>query len=405
MNETLAREWLFSTQLYGMKLGLENMQRLCEALGHPERRLEFVHVAGTNGKGSTCAFIEAVARANGLRTGMFTSPHLVDVRERFQLDRRPVCGEEFAFHTARVRAAVAAWEPHPTFFELCTAIALLTFAAHDVDVAVWETGMGGRLDATNVVMPKCAVLTPIDLDHKRWLGDTPAAVAAEKAGILKPGVPAVSARQLPEVEAVLTGRAAQLGALLQIVGPLEGIDVGVPLDLLRRMNAGVAMAACEVAGISKDRVAGVKAITATTWPGRWHEIGGFLVDGAHNPHAMNALADEWRRRYPGAAVPVVFGAVKDKDIDGVLCALVGIVSEFHFVRVSSSRTAEPEELVRTAARILPGVPTRCHRGIAAAMEAARSGTLPGAAAPPLIAGSLFLAGEALRELGWSPDGP
>ena len=216
-----ALEWLYGTQLFGVKLGLEGMRRLAGALGVAlggEAAPRFIHVAGTNGKGSTCALLESVCRAAGRRTGLYTSPHLVSLRERFRLDGALISEAELCEGLHRIRELVSEWKPHPTFFEIVTALGLEWFQRKGAEWVVLETGMGGRLDATNVVTPVVSVLTPVGLDHQQYLGTGLAQIAAEKAGILKAAMPAVSAPQSPEVLEVFQRVAMEKGASLRLVG-------------------------------------------------------------------------------------------------------------------------------------------------------------------------------------------
>jgi len=199
---SVAIDWLFATQNRGVKLGLDNVRRLLANLGNPQDDLRFVHVAGTNGKGSVCAMIDSICRAGGIRTGLFTSPHLVRFNERIQINGRPIEDADVVQGIQRIRAQIDE-DCHPTFFETTTAIAFDYFRSHGVDLVVLETGLGGRLDATNVVHPLVSVLTSIDMDHQKWLGNTLGEIAAEKAGIIKPGVPVVSGPQFGEVRTVL----------------------------------------------------------------------------------------------------------------------------------------------------------------------------------------------------------
>ena len=197
MNYSEALEWLYSTQFFGIKLGLENPKRLLrEYLAYPPRRTKVIHVAGTNGKGSTCAFIESVARATGTRTGLFSSPHLVRYNERIRVSGVEIDDDEIASHLTALRELVAEWESHPTFFELSLALALKHFSERGCELVILETGMGGRLDATTAVPADVAVLTPISLDHQQWLGETIAEIAAEKAAIIVPRKKVFSSPQL-----------------------------------------------------------------------------------------------------------------------------------------------------------------------------------------------------------------
>ena len=190
-----ALTWLYGTQRFGIKLGLENIQRLLHALDVPAQEQRIIHVAGTNGKGSVCAMIDAICRAQGYRTGLFTSPHLVTYRERIRVDGEMITEEKVAEGLATIRRLISDWEPHPTFFEITTALALIHFKQCDCDVIALETGLGGRLDATNSVQPVVSVVTPIGYDHQSWLGSTLEEIAGEKAGIIKAHIPVVSAEQ------------------------------------------------------------------------------------------------------------------------------------------------------------------------------------------------------------------
>src|SRR3954464_8897433 len=211
-----AIQFLYGLRWFGAKFGLENTFKLAELAGNPQKRLRFIHVAGTNGKGSTCAMLESIYRTAGLRVGLFTSPHLVSFGERIQVNRQPISEPDVARLVAEVQRLLAqGWpatsagtphssaEPHPTFFEVVTVIALQYFAEQKCDLVIWETGLGGRLDATNIVTPLASVITNIQFDHEKWLGHTLRAIAAEKAGIIKPNVPIVTAAAAGDAFAVI----------------------------------------------------------------------------------------------------------------------------------------------------------------------------------------------------------
>ena len=200
-----AIDFLYGLQLFGANFGLENTRQLATLMGDPQAKLRFIHVAGTNGKGSTCALLESVYRAAGQRTGLFTSPHLVSFRERIQVNRRLIPEAEVVRYVRELQPLLRRLpaDQHPTFFEVITVLALRHFAAEQCDLVIWETGLGGRLDATNIVMPLASVITNIALDHQQWLGDTLEQIAAEKAGIIKPGIPVVTAENQPEALAVI----------------------------------------------------------------------------------------------------------------------------------------------------------------------------------------------------------
>ncbi|MBL9133371.1 MAG: hypothetical protein JNG86_19325, partial [Verrucomicrobiaceae bacterium] len=211
---TPALDWLYGTQLFGIKLGLESVRRLLDELGLPRPGQKFIHVAGTNGKGSTCAFLHSILKEAGINAGLFTSPHLVQFGERIRDTRRCISEDEIEAGLTRIRNHVRGWEPHPTFFEITFVLALDWFARHDIEWIVLETGMGGRLDATNAVTPVVSVITPIGWDHMQFLGDTLEKIAAEKAGIIKPRVPIVTQTQSSEALEVIRQAAHEQGAPL-----------------------------------------------------------------------------------------------------------------------------------------------------------------------------------------------
>ncbi|HZE12243.1 MAG TPA: Mur ligase family protein, partial [Chthoniobacterales bacterium] len=212
-----ALDWLFGTQRFGIKLGLENVRRLLRELKVPGANQRIIHVAGTNGKGSVCAMIDSICRAAGYRTGLFISPHLVTYRERIRVNGEMIEPDEVATGLTALRDLVKAWNPHPTFFEITTALALVHFKKSECELIVLETGLGGRLDATNALTPVVSVITPIGLDHEKWLGHSLEAIAAEKAGIIKANVPVVSSPQDPAAEKVIRARAAECNAPLEVV--------------------------------------------------------------------------------------------------------------------------------------------------------------------------------------------
>jgi dihydrofolate synthase/folylpolyglutamate synthase len=375
-----ALEWLYSTQQFGIKLGLENTHRLLELLGNPERKGRFLHVAGTNGKGSVCAMLDAVLREAGHRTGLYTSPHLVDFRERIVVNGERISETDVARLLSIIRDGTADWSHAPTYFEIVTTLAIRYFADADCDFVVLETGMGGRLDSTNAVRPIVSVITPIAMDHAQWLGDTIEKVAAEKAGIIKPAVPAVSAPQRPEVAAVLAAH----GPISFIEGALPA---DVPLNLAgshQRRNAALALAALAAAGIAVPDDAVRRGLAKVQWPGRFQRVGRFVLDGAHNPHGAAQLVETWRETFGDERAVIVFGALRDKSCAGMLQALAPLAEEFWFVPVASPRAESPENL----AALSPGrVFGRLEEAIASAREQTSR---------VLVTGSLFLVGEVLE---------
>jgi dihydrofolate synthase/folylpolyglutamate synthase len=378
--------WLFSTQVFGIKLGLDNTRLLLDALGNPQEKLRFLHVAGTNGKGSTCAMLDAILRAEGLRTGLYTSPHLVDFRERVRVNGEKISATALDEILARIREISADWDHQPTFFEVSTCAAISHFAQAGCEAVVLETGMGGRLDATNAVTPAVSVLTPISFDHEKWLGSTLAEIAGEKCGIIKPGIPVVSAPQQPGAEEVIRQTAAERNA------PLQFIDrVGPPTALAgehQRRNSALACAALDAAGISVSENSITTGLAGLTWPGRFQILDDrIILDGAHNPQAAGLLVQTLRER-GFARLPIIFGALRDKDYSAMLRHLEPVAERFLFVPVPGTERAESPEkfMTSTPSAIFPGV-----------KEALAS--LDG---PVLVTGSLFLVGEAMKVLSFEP---
>lgn len=384
-------EWLYATQQFGIKLGLDNTFRLLKALGDPQDRLDIIHVAGTNGKGSVCAMLDAIARESGRRTGLYTSPHLVDFRERIRVNGEKIPQDELTALLTRIREISESWEHLPTFFEITTALALAYFAREKCELVILETGMGGRLDATNAVTPRVSVITPIALDHTQWLGDTIRAVAGEKAGIIKRGVPVVSSEQEEAAEEVLRKTAAAAHASIEfITEPLE--DYEIPLTgRFQRLNASLARAALEKSGFAARNDALRSGLRNVRWPGRFHEHGRFILDGGHNPHAAISLVQNWRERFGGEKAFVIFGALADKDYESMLGILSPIAEEFLMVPVKSPRAASAATLKSTS----PGARKADTLAEAMAVGVRQS-------RPVLITGSLFLVGEAMALLGMEP---
>lgn len=383
-----ALDWLNETQFTGIKLGLENTIRLLEAVGNPQKRLRFIHVAGTNGKGSVCAMLDSCLRAAGHKTGLYTSPHLVDFRERIRVDGAMISPADTAVGLTRLREVTSDWEHKPTFFELATVLAVDHFARSGCDIVVLETGMGGRLDSTNAVTPLVSVITPIAMDHMKWLGDTLPQIAAEKAGIIKPGVPVVSALQQASAAEVLQSKAQKTGSPLRIVD--KPADVPVALAGPHQLwNAAVAIAVLEVSGLNCPPAAIQKGLSSVKWPARFQRVGDrFVIDGAHNEHSAQALVSTWIEAFGNQKASIVFGALRDKEYANMLRLLEKIGRQFFFVPVQSERSEDPAHFKKSIN--LPG--SEFH-DLPAAIKAASE-----TSSPVLITGSLFLAGEALALL-------
>jgi len=381
-----------------MRFGLQRVERGLAALGHPERGAPILHVAGTNGKGSTCAMASAALVAAGRRTGLYTSPHLERFNERIAVDGQPIPDEALAEAVAEVRAACP-WhdggepEDRLSYFEFATLAALVHFARAQVEVTVLEVGLGGRLDATNAVTPVVTAVAAIGLDHTQWLGETVELVAREKAGIFKAGIPAVvHAVQPPGVLEVLRAEAARAGAPFEVapagwVGPLALAGAH------QRGNAGLAAAALRAldrVGVTVGESAIARGIATARWPGRLELVGGVLLDGAHNPDGARALAAALAELRPGRPVELVFGSLGDKDHRGMLAALAGAVRRLHLVAPSTPRARALEELRSAAASL--GMAADLHAGVGEALGCAAAAARDGA--PVVVAGSLYLVGEA-----------
>jgi dihydrofolate synthase/folylpolyglutamate synthase len=405
-----ALAWLYSLQRFGIKLGLENTRRLLAelarsggfqaAVGDLEIALPWkvVHVAGTNGKGSVCAMIDSICRAQGYRTGLFTSPHLVTFRERIRVNGEMVSKDAIANGLTAIRNVVADWDPHPTFFEITTALALKCFSEAEMDVVILETGIGGRLDATNAIQSDVSVITQIDFDHKEWLGNTLAEIASEKAGIIKASIPVVSAPQRPAAEKVIRARASECGAPLQFV--TEAYDRS-PVALLgdhQKQNAAVAIAAIKAANIHVDEKAIVRGLAAIEWPARfqkWDER--IIIDGAHNPGAARVLAKTWRQVFGDQKATLVLAVLADKDLRGICEALTPIADSVFLPRIRSQRATAPEMLAKILANISPSLPASITPTIGEALNFAHAKPNP-----ILITGSLHFAGEVLAYLRGEP---
>jgi dihydrofolate synthase / folylpolyglutamate synthase len=406
--------YLFGLEQFGIKFGLENIRAIVQRLRHPERAYQTVHVAGTNGKGSVTAMVDAALRAAGRRSARYTSPHLIDLRERFVIDGEPVSANALDSAIGDVRREIDALRREgvlavqPTFFEVTTAIAFELFRRAAVDIAVIEVGLGGRLDATNVVSPDVTAITSIAFDHEQFLGRTLRDIALEKAGIVKPGVPVVVGPMPAEAQAAITEVAGRQGA--PIVQACEGVtweggslrtpacNYGPVQPALRGdhqvANAVVAVRVLEQLNVRPAAV--VDGLAQVRWPGRL-DIRRFaggreaILDAAHNPAGAAALAS-YLETLEGDRPPLVFAAMRDKDIDGMLRALVPQISALVVTRASTHRAAEPEALASRARTVAPSLPIFAEPSPQAALDAAWR-----LSSRIVIAGSIFLLGDVLRD--------
>jgi len=395
LNYQESLDWLYGTQTFGIKLGLENTTRLLDCLSIPPgiEGKKIIHVAGTNGKGSVCAFSERILRDAGLRTGLFTSPHLVTYRERIRVNGGVVSESAVAEGLSEIRELVSTWEFHPTFFEISLGLAMQVFCRENCEVIILETGMGGRLDATNAVPSDVSIITSISLDHQQWLGDTLREIAAEKAGILKPNTPVVIGNLLPEARDVVGRKALSLRIPCIEVHPIpEEWELGLA-GRHQRENAALAVeAVCRVAGDRLTEQGIRRSLADTFWPGRFQRLADDLIlDGAHNPDAAEVLRRTWEECYPGEKARLVFGAVASKDVAGIFRALLPVIESVFLIPVKSERRLSLDEM--SAALIDAGgtgIPVESATTVGEAIEQSRH--LGG---KTLVAGSLFLVGETL----------
>ena len=394
-------EDLAARRRFGMKPGLETIRTLCAALGDPQQKFKAIHVAGTNGKGAVCAILDAALRAasgqrsevRGQRIGRYTSPHLVRINERFFLDGAPVDDQTLERIAENVGRKTEDGRREITFFEALTAVAFELYAEAGVDYAILECGLGGRLDATNVCDPAVCVITKIGLDHCDWLGDTVGKIAAEKAGIIKPGVPVVLGWNEPDAIEVVRRRAQEVGAPFHYAPDLAD-ESEIPADFslmgaFNRENAVTALATLKVLfGSSRLLTTAIDGFRKVIWPGRFQQVGNFIVDGAHNPPAARAL----REGLEGLGwFNLICGFCGDKDVGEVLSILKPIVKKGYAVRTNNPRSLPAEE---TAAKMRAvGIDAVACPTLRSAIEQSEHSNNR-----TLICGSLFLAGEALVEL-------
>jgi dihydrofolate synthase/folylpolyglutamate synthase len=452
-----AIQFLYGLQMFGTNFGLENTLKLARLAGNPQDELRFIHVAGTNGKGSTCAMLESIYRADGLRVGLFTSPHLVSFRERIQVNRQlisedhiarlvaevaagilpavepgvPPGGQDAAdmkraggFHTAAGADAVPGGKMPPstagklaaaTLFEVVTVMALKYFAEQKCDLVIWETGLGGRLDATNIVTPLASVITNIAIDHQQWLGDTLGKIAAEKAGIIKLGVPVVTTTENREALAVIKKIALEKNAPLTIVAaagnpPLVQFAVlgrdAATLPLLgehQKLNAALALATVEI--LQKQIPVGTEKIREglanVHWPGRLQLIEKpsgqkILLDGAHNVAGVEALRAALAEAGAPAKCVFIIGFLGDKDWQPMCEVIAPLAAKIFTVPVASARTADASELAKAFRFANPVAEIFACQNFSEALIACKDEAFV------VVAGSLYLVGEALERLDLSP---
>ena len=403
-----AIQFLYGLQMFGTHFGLERAEKLAALAGNPQKNLRFIHVAGTNGKGSTCAMLESIYRAAGLRTGLFTSPHLVSFRERMQVNRQLISQAEIVRLVSEIQPLLKSFpvDNHPTMFEVVVVMALKYFAEQKCDLVIWETGLGGRLDATNIVTPLASVITNIAFDHMQWLGDTLAKIAGEKAGIIKPGIPVLTATENPEALAVIQMVAKEKAAPLT---QLRISDFGfrtANLPLVgehQKVNAALALATVEV--LQKQIPVTPKQIETglqkVDWPGRLQLIGHgaqkILLDGAHNVAGAETLRAALQSDFAGTRPAFIFGALANKSWPDICKIFAPLAARVFTVPVASVRSADADEIAEVFRRENPAAEVVVCQDFSEALSACKGEPFI------VVTGSLYLVGEALETLGGLPS--
>ncbi len=432
--------FLHGLQVFGLHPGLGTTLELAERCGSPQNKLRFIHIAGTNGKGSVCALLEAMHRRAGRRVGLYTSPHLVSFGERIQVDRQPMPEPDVVRWVENVRTQLdrsSLSGRGPTFFEFVTVMALGYFAEHGCDLVIWETGLGGRLDATNIVTPEASVITNIELDHQSWLGSTHDAIASEKAGIVKAGMPVVTGARPGRGLDVIVAVAGQLGCPVTIVdsgresgggwasrqpvanpgsrstviredAAWDWVTQGQGGDWPRlslagrhqRTNAAVALATVKAMEnrwqISETAMRA--GLESAVWPGRMQLVRRFedslvLLDGAHNPAGAEALREGVAEIWPAVRPALILGVLADKDWEVMVRTLAPMASRILTVPVGSTRSLAPETLAAACRQWNPGATVLACPQLADALAATEGER------HMVIAGSLYLVGEVMERWG------
>jgi dihydrofolate synthase/folylpolyglutamate synthase len=426
------------TQTPSQKFDLAHMRVLLGALNNPERRFPGVLIAGTNGKGSTAATMASILQASGLRVGLYTSPHLVRINERIRINGESIRDDDFALlhdvvdRTAERLVSEGELPWHPSFFEMLTAMAFEYFARKKIEIAVLEVGMGGRLDATNVIEPRVSVITDISLDHQKFLGDTVTEIAREKAGIIRPGGVVVTLPQQPQANDVIGNKILDVGAIgisaVQYVPPVSpasaeyfesgeklsrypmqflGKEIVVETSLVGRhqlRNIALALAAAEELskqGFPVTAEAAERGIRETRWPGRFQVISGradspeFVLDVAHNPAGAWALRSTLSTAYEDRRLVFVFGAMRDKAIAEIAEILFPLAERVIATQADNPRSATSKEIREAAARI--SIEMEDAADVPAALQRAR--TLAAREGVVVVTGSIYIVGEAMRALG------
>ena len=394
--KTLNYEDFFSNlEMFGIKLGLARTKELFKLLGNPEQNLKFIHIAGTNGKGSVAALTAAMLSTAGFKVGLYTSPHLISIRERFRINGKAISEQKLNqavdFLSQKIKELPQTEQGLPSYFETCTVLAAYLFAKENVDFAVWETGMGGRLDATNVVLPELSVITSISKDHTQYLGTNIKAIAMEKAGIIKPLTPVVCGNVSKEAEDVIIDIAKKNNS--DIFFPLKKINYDQDF-----FKSNQIIAEFIIKLLSKKlmfKMPDIKKVSEQlTWPGRFQIFpNNVIVDGAHNPEGVNALVIKVKKHFPDKKFKIIFASFADKNFIRSLEILSEIASSFIFTESGSTRsTANPQQLLSASKKILGNsFPAEAVLPPEKALSISKQENV-------LICGSLYLVGEILSIL-------
>lgn len=417
-NFSESEDFLTQLEIFGIKLGLDQVREFFSRIGNPHSKLKFIHIAGTNGKGSVAALLSSALSSAGFKTAFYSSPHLVTVRERFRIDGKPITEEKFCNLVDRIRFTVEEMSGEqrcPTYFEVTTAMAAMYFADEEVDFVLWETGMGGRFDATNIVSPVCSVITGISFDHEKYLGVTEKEIAFEKAGIIKQGIPVFCGRMNKDaLDAISSQAEKKKSSVKSLVGKAIVPDVSLikeneKLRISQKLNSNgfdletnfggrcqssnmeLALNVLEYLNtkFDFDMKKAVEGFRKVFWPGRFQFLpNGNILDGSHNIQAIKSLVETIEELFPDEKFSVIYGSLSDKDVKGNIKELGKIADEFIFVPVRSSRKAyTPDELLYISEN-LTSISCKKTESPIAELRA-----FPGKRF--IITGSLYLAGEIL----------
>jgi dihydrofolate synthase/folylpolyglutamate synthase len=420
LNYSQAYDYMLSLQKSGIKLGLEQTRLFFSLLGNPDKNLKFIHLAGSNGKGSCAAMLNAVLQEAGYKVGFFSSPHLIDIRERFRINGNAITKKHLAALISDMQDSVTIMqEKHdstPTFFEFNTALAALYFAREKVDFVIWETGMGGRFDSTNIVKSVCSIITSISLDHQDYLGDTIEKIAAEKAGIIKTKRPVFVGSLSGEALNVIRTEADKKNSLLieptnlaiknicyeksqgKIYQKFNYAALPIKLALLgsvQRNNFKLVFNVLDylAAEFGFEFKKAMQGIHKAFWPGRVQFVDNIIIDGAHNVEAITALLETAKELPIKPRIPIIFGGFKDKDTCECLKLLASIALEFIFLPLTTNikESYLPQELVLLAEKTTPTIPVKTYDSATKALEHCEKNE------HTLVCGSLYLAGEFLQK--------